>query len=238
MHRLLVDVQAGPKQIAAVLPVSHESIYRWVYRSIAKGAACLAHCLRSARTARHRWRTQRQLQALRQRRPLAQRPAWVERRRQIGHFQADLFLSGWHQPSALLTRVERSTGAVLVRRVWRKDAKTVTRAILAGLQPLGAWVRSITTDNGSEFRLWRQLEQALQCKVFACQPHKPWQRAMNEHTNGLLRQYFPKGSDPAGLSTAALKQAQYALNHRPRLRLKGMTPFDAFFNMTGVALQC
>lgn len=238
VHRLLVDVQAGPKQIAAVLPVSHESIYRWVYRSIAQGAACLAHCLRSARAARHRWRAQRQLQALRQRRPLAQRPVWVERRRQIGHFEADLVVSGSHQPSALLTLVERRTGAVLIRRVWRKDAKTVTRAIVAALRPLGAWVRSITTDNGSEFTLWRQLEQALQCKVYACQPRKPWQRAINEYTNGLLRQYFPKGSDAAGLSAAALKQAQYALNHRPRVRLKGMTPFDAFFKMTGVALQC
>ena len=138
VHRLLVDVQAGPKQIAAVLPVSHESIYRWVYRSIAQGAACLAHCLRSARAARHRWRAQRQLQALRQRRPLAQRPVWVERRRQIGHFEADLVVSGSHQPSALLTLVERRTGAVLIRRVWRKDAKTVTRAIVAALRPLGA----------------------------------------------------------------------------------------------------
>ena len=116
-----------------MLAVSHESIYRWVYRSIARGSDCLVPCLRSARVARHRWRAQRHLQALRQRRPLAQWPVWVERRRQIGHFEADLVLSGSHQPSALLTLVERRTGAVLIRRVWRKDANTVTRAIVAAV---------------------------------------------------------------------------------------------------------
>jgi transposase, IS30 family len=136
-----------------------------------------------------------------------------------------------------LSIVERQTGLVLVRRVWGKTSALVTRALVRALKPLARWVRSITTDNGSEFARWRKIERALRCKVYASEPHKPWQRGLVEHTNGLIRQYFPKGSDAACLSAAALKHAQEALNHRPRVRLEGSTPWQVFYDATGVAIQ-
>lgn len=134
--------------------------------------------------------------------------------------------------------MERSTNLTLVRRVWGKDARTVGGAIVRALRPLAPWVRTITTDQGSEFACWRTLQRKLGCQVYASAPGKPAQRAIVEHTNGLMRQYLPKGADAARLSAAALKRIQFALNYRPRIRLQGRCPIQAFYDVTGVALQC
>jgi transposase, IS30 family len=93
----------------------------------------------------------------------------------------------------------------LVRRVRAKTAASVKRAVVRALKPIQTWVKTITTDNGSEFACWQQLQGALGCTAYASDPGCPQQRAIVQHTNGLIRQYVPKGSDAARLSAAALK---------------------------------
>lgn len=236
-HWLLTRVQAGPKQIGYALGISHEAVYRWVYAQIAAGKAYLASCLRSRRAARLAFRVRRALSALRQRPRIDQRPAQVLQRDASGHWEIDLLGAASHHGAALLTMVERATNLTLVRRVWRRDAKTVGQAIVRALKPMAGWIKTITTDNGSEFACWRSLQTKLACAVYASDPGQPGQRAIVEHTNGLIRQYLPKGSDAARLSAAALKRIQFALNHRPRIRLHGKCPQHAFYDLTGVALQ-
>jgi transposase, IS30 family len=237
VHALLCLVQAGPKQLAAILPVSHEAIYRWVYAQIAAGKTYLAAYLRSRRATRLAFRVRRALSALRTRPGIDARPAQVALRQQLGHWEIDLLGAASHHGAAILTMVERATNLTLVRRVWAKDAKTVGAAIVRALKPLAGWVKTITTDNGSEFACWRHLQTALGCSVYASAPGKPAQRAIVEHANGLIRQYLPKGKDAARLSAAALKRMQFALHHRPIVRLLGDSPYQAFYHATGVALQ-
>lgn len=237
VHWFLTQVQAGPRQIGDALGISHEAIYRWVYAQIAAGKTYLAGCLRSRRAARLPFRVRRALNALRQRPGIEQRPAQVHQRCAPGHWEIDLLGAASHHGAAILTMVERASGASVVRRVWGRDAKTVGQAIVRALKPLAHWVKTITTDNGSEFACWRSLQDKLKCAVYASDPGQPGQRALVEHTNGLIRQYLPKGSDAARLSAAALKRIQFALNHRPRIRLHAKCPQQAFYDLTGVALQ-
>lgn len=237
VHALLCLAQAGPKQLAALLPVSHESIYRWVYAQIAAGKSYLAACLRSRRAARLAFRVRRALAALRTCPSIKQRPAHVALRQQPGHWEIDLLGAASHHSAAILTMVERTTNLTLVRRVRAKDAKTVGAAIVRALAPIAHWVKTITTDNGSEFACWRTLQTKLGCLVYASTPGKPSERAIVEHANGLIRQYLPKGQDAARLSAAALKRMQFALHHRPRVRLHGYSAYQAFYHATGVALQ-
>lgn len=238
VEAMLHLVQAGPKQLAAWLDgaVSPESIYRWVYKQIALGKDYLAQFLRSGRCARLAHKVRRAVQGARQRPSIHARPAHVHQRQEPGHWEIDLLGSASHHAAALLTLTERASGATLVRRVYDKSAKNLKRAIVGALKPLHSWVKTITTDNGSEFARWHSLQQALDCRVYASEPACPQQRAIVEHTNGLLRQYLPKGSDAGCLSAAALKHIEFALNHRPRIGLDNRSPYQAFYDATGVAL--
>jgi transposase, IS30 family len=229
---------AGPKQLAGLLSISHEAIYRWVYARIAAGEVALAQCLRSQRCARLARTVRRALDAARVRPGIGLRDAQAQLRQVPGHWEIDLLGAPSHHAGLIVTLAERATNLTLVRRVRSKHAAAVGAAIARALRPIKAWVSTITTDNGSEFACWRTLQAKLNCAVYASDPGKPAQRAIVEHTNGLIRQYLPKGHDAARLSAAALKRIQFALNHRPRLRLNNRSPIQAFYDATGVALQC
>jgi IS30 family transposase len=229
----------APEQIAGWLKVSyaddpemqvsHETIYRSLYvqsRGVLKKTLLLQ--LRRRHTMR------RSLQATRrgQRRgqivdavSISDRPATVEDRAVPGHWEGDLLAGGRH--SHVATLVERHSRYVMLARVAGKDTTSVVRALSRHVRSLPqGLMQSLTWDRGTELAAHKRFTMATKVQVYFCDPHSPWQRGSNENTNGLLRQYLPKGVDVSKLSQAQLNGIARSLNERPRKTLQYRTPAD------------
>lgn len=209
------------------LHVSHETIYRTLYVQ-ARGALkqeLVAH-LRRHRVVRHS-RARLARPEHRGQIPgaisIAERPASVEDRAVPGHWEGDL-LAGtkWSQ---LATLVERHSRYVVLVRVPARDAETVARALIRRVRHLPrGLMQSLTWDRGLEMAAHRQFTVATTVPVYFCDPRSPWQRGSNENTNGLLRQYFPKGMDVSAVTQRQLDAVARKLNTRPRETLHWKTP--------------
>ena len=222
--RLRVDFPDEPE-----MWVSTETIYQSLYVQ-SRGALRreLAKCLRTGRALRQPCRKPGQRK---NRIPgmvnIAERPAEAEDRAVPGHWEGDLII-GAKNATAIGTLVERSTGYVLlVHLPTGYKPEQVAPALAAKIQTLPETLRrSLTWDQGPEMRDWKQVRVAADIDIFFCDPHAPWQRGTNENTNGLLRQYFPKGSDLSVHSAADLDWVAQELNDRPRKRLGFHKPIE------------
>jgi IS30 family transposase len=162
---------------------------------------------------------------------LDQRPTEVDDRQQAGHWEGDLIV-GANCRSAIATLVERiSRFLVMVPLPDGHTAPAVRDALLAALEalPVGA-IRSLTWDQGTELAQHREIASASGINIYFCDPHSPWQRGTNENTNGLIRQYFPKGTDLNEHSAARVAEVAQELNGRPRKTLGMRTPTEIFTN--------
>ncbi len=158
--------------------------------------------------------------------PIHQRPAEAEDRAVPGHWEGDLLMGGID--SQIATLVERHSRYVMLVRVDSKDSVKVAKALAKKIRDLPAELRrSLTWDRGSEMAAHKQFTIATDMQVYFCDPRSPWQRGSNENTNGLLRQYFPKGMDLSKLSQARLNYVARELNERPRETLNWRTPSEA-----------
>lgn len=232
----------SPEQIAGwlvttyptepALHVSHETIYRTLYVQ-ARGALkrdLLAHLrrrkhgLRRSRRAAHTPHRRGQLvDAL----PISARPPSADDRAIPGHWEGDL-LAGT-QRSHVATLVERRSRYVVLVRLATREATTVRRALVQRMQRLPALLKqSLTWDRGQEMADHQQFTIATDLEVFFCDPHSPWQRGSNENTNGLLRQYLPKGVDFSHLTQRHLDVIARKLNTRPRETLGWQTPAQVY----------
>ena len=238
--RVTADLEAwwSPKQIArrlraefgndATMTISHETIYKSLYvQGRGELRRELARCLRTGRAQRRpRGREER-----RGRIPdmvmISERPAEVEDRAVPGHWEGDLIV-GKNNNSAIGTLVERSTRYVMLLHLPNgRTAEEVRDAMTKRIQTLPvALRRTITWDQGREMAQHRQFSIDTGVEVFFCDPHSPWQRGSNENTNGLLRQYFPKGTALSVHDAAALQAAADSLNGRPRETLNWQTPTE------------
>lgn len=206
--------------------VSTEAIYRWIFRDAQAGGQfyrclCFAH--------KHR-RKQRRYGSLRGsivgRVSIAERPAVVDKRRRFGDWEGDT-VYGRRTRMCLLTQVERKSRYLIASRVSDRRAQSVATCKIAQFSALPKhWRRTLTLDNGKEFAAFRQVEQATGLRVFFADPYSAWQRGANENTNGLLRRYYPKGTDFSQITDADLAFVVHALNNRPRKRLGYRTPFE------------
>jgi IS30 family transposase len=155
-----------------------------------------------------------------------QRPAEVEDRAVPGHWEGDLLMGG--TGSQVATLVERRSRYVMLVKADSKDTRTVTAALVKKIRQLPAELRrSLTWDRGSEMAAHKEFTIATDVQVYFCDPRSPWQRGSNENTNGLLRQYFPKGMDLSCVSQAKLNRVAGLLNERPRETLNWQSPFNA-----------
>ena len=231
----------SPEQIAGWLKrahpedescrVSHETIYRSLFvqaRGVLK-KELLGH-LRSKRTIRRSKRAGLNGDRRGQIKDIVsirQRPAAAEDRAVPGHWEGDL-LSG-SRNSYIATLVERHTRYVMLAKVANKDTQTVVAALIKQADKLpDELFKSLTWDRGKELADHRRFTLATNIDVYFCDPQSPWQRGSNENTNGLLRQYFPKGTDLSGYSQAHLNKVARQLNERPRETLKYETPAERF----------
>jgi IS30 family transposase len=211
--------------------VSHETIYRSLFvqaRGVLK-KELLSH-LRSKRTIRRSKQAGLNGDGRGQIKDLVsirQRPAAVEDRAVPGHWEGDL-LSG-SKNSYIATVVERHTRYVMLAKVPNKDTQTVVSALIKQAKRLPSELyKSLTWDRGKELTNHRRFTLATDIDVYFCDPQSPWQRGSNENTNGLLRQYFPKGTDLSVHSQAHLNKVARQLNERPRKTLQFETPAERF----------
>jgi len=211
--------------------VSHETIYRTLFIQ-ARGALkkeLLQHLRRTRGMRRSRHHTQKTPEhgRITETVSIRERPAEAEDRAVPGHWEGDLFFGS--RNSQIATLVERQTRYVMLVKVASKDSETVVDALIKQAHKLPRELyKSLTWDRGSEMAEHRRFSLATDIQVYFCDPQQPWQRGSNENTNGLLRQYFPKGMDLADISQSKLNAIARRLNERPRQTLGFETPAERF----------
>jgi IS30 family transposase len=232
-----LGVEWSPEQIADKLPVSHESVYLHVYADKARGGK-LHKGLRSQKPRRKRYLCGRDRRGqIPNRRPISERPAHIENRRQVGHWEGDTVI-GAGQSQAIVTLVERKSGYAKLSKVVHKSADLVSQAIEDKLKPLAVRVKTLTVDNGKEFAHHQKVDQVLGIQTYFADPYCSWQRGSNENFNGLLRQYIPKKRRMETVTDEELTMIENRLNHRPRKRLGFKTPHEVFHaSLNRVALR-
>ena len=168
---------------------------------------------------------------------IEQRPAIVDERGRFGDWESDT-VEGAVGRGALATHVERRSRYTLVRKLADKRANTFAHASIAALRTIPSALRhTLTADNGKEFAGFARMQRRLRMTVYFADPHSPWQRGANENTNGLLREFFPKGMDLSCVCHRRVAKAQRMLNNRPRKCLNFRTPREVLNALPGVALR-
>ena len=211
--------------------MSHETIYRSLFIQ-ARGALkkeLLGHLRRTRVMRRSRHHTQKTEDhgRITETVSISERPASVEDRAVPGHWEGDLLAGSSN--SYIATLVERHTRYVMLAKVANKDTQSVVNALIKQAKKLPTELyKSLTWDRGKELADHRRFTLATDIDVYFCDPHSPWQRGSNENTNGLLRQYFPKGTDLSAHSQAKLNAVARRLNERPRKTLDYETPAERF----------
>ncbi len=224
----------SPEQISGRLRrekqlwVSPELIYQHIYADKAEGGSLWTH-LRCQQKRRKRYGSGRERRGcLPDRVGIDQRPAEVDSRSRIGHWEGDTIIGKAHRGAAV-TLVERASRFLRLSKLPRKTAKATRRAISRRLRPFADQINSLTLDNGKEFAQHRQIAQSLGSAVYFADPYASWQRGTNENTNGLIRQYLPKSRDLTTLTSAEVRRIEARLNHRPRKCLNYRTPAEVLY---------
>lgn len=232
----LLREEWSPEQVAGYLrregelSISHETIYRHIWQDGRKGGTLPRHLRGARKQCRKRYGTYDRRGRLAGKRMIGERPAVVERRRQMGHWEIDTMMgeSLGESSDCILTLVERRTGYVLIGKLAARTAAEANRALLALLAQHPGRVRTITADNGTEFHWYEQIEAVHPVRFYFATPHHSWERGTNENTNGLIRQYLPKGESMAGVTQSQCDTIAEQLNHRPRKRHAYKTPHQCF----------
>ena len=222
----------SPEQISGclrrsgMLRISHETIYQWVLQDKKEGGDLHEHlrCARKQRRKRYGAYDSRGRRA--GKRMIGERPKEVETRKTLGHWEIDtVHGSGKH---SVVTIVERKSGYVEIGKIRAVTKEETTRAILKLMNRHLRSYKSITADNGCEFHGYKTIEALTDVPFYFATPHHSWERGTNENTNGLIRQYLPKGADLRFLSQRRCNQIAKILNDRPRKRLGYRTPKEVF----------
>ncbi len=214
--------------------ISHESIYQYLY--------CLprGELKKELMRGLRRERKQRLSRfALHSRRSgitdiisISERPEETEGRTVPGHWEGDLIIGKGHQ-SALGTLVERTTRLTLLVPLKEKDAMSVRKAFVKAFKRIPKkMIKSLTYDRGTEMAEHKLFTEETKIQVYFADPYSPWQRGTNENTNGLIRQYFPKGTDFSKVTQSSIREAEGRLNSRPRKTLGYYTPSEKFYQLT------
>ncbi|HEU0046814.1 MAG TPA: IS30 family transposase [Nitrososphaera sp.] len=238
---LLLGQQWSPEQISGRLKlerqpsVSHERIYLYIYADKRRGGTLHSH-LRSQKKQRKRYSGYIRRGQIPNRVSIEERPKIVATKGRFGDWEADTIIGARHK-GGILSIVERKSKLTRLSKLATKAAAEMKYACVALLAPLVARVHTITVDNGKEFCDHKQIAAGLQARIYFAHPYASWERGLNENTNGLVRQYFPKKYEFARISEKDLQQVEDLLNNRARKTLGYRTPNEVFFKQRFVALQ-
>lgn len=230
----------SPEQITGYLKrtkqpsVSHEWIYLYVYADKRHGGTLHSH-LRSQKKQRKRYSGYIRRGQIPNRTSIDKRPQIVANKSRFGDWEADTIVGGRHK-GGILSVVERKSKLVRLGKLTTKAAAEMKDKAIELLAPLASKVHTITVDNGKEFCEHELIAKRLQARIYFAHPYSSWERGLNENTNGLVRQYFPKKYDFTKITDQELQDVEDKLNNRPRKTLGYRTPNEVSFKQRSVAL--
>ena len=209
--------------------VCHETIYQFIMSQGLLGIDYSPFLRQGHRRHTYGYRGKKKYKRIRNPKRIDERPAIVETRDRFGDWESDTVRGPQRQQVGLGTHVERKTRFMVIALLQNRSASTYNKAMIAAFAelPTGCII-TCTVDNGMEFSRFSELERALSVDVYFANPYHSWERGVNENSNGLLRQYFPKGVDFSGVHPREVQEAATQLNNRPRKCLNYRTPAEAF----------
>ena len=231
--RLLITEQWSPEQISGVLAkdgkyISHETIYRMIHKDKAEGGTLYKHCRHKLK---HRTRPVGGKRIfIPNRTSISERPTEADGKR-FGDFEMDTIV-GRGNHGAIVTLIERSTNMLFMRKLKNgKNAKELARTVIHLLSPFKDHIKSITTDNGTEFACHEMIAKSLGVTIYFADPYASWQKGAVENANGLIRQYVPKKETFEHISQQQITKYSKKINMRPRKKLDFKTPQDCFYEL-------
>ena len=220
---------SGRAKLEGIPCVSHERIYQfvWTDKQQVISLRLHQHLRHQGRKYRQRGNSKDSRGIIKNRRDIDQRPAIVDEKVRFGDLEIDTVIGKNHQ-GALLTINDRVTSLVWIRRLDSKHEVPLTKASIEALMPLKDTLFTITSDNGKEFAGHQKIAQELQIDFYFAKPYHSWERGANENTNGLIRQYFPKGCSFEKITQENVLFVQNKLNNRPRKKLGYLSPNEFY----------
>ncbi|QIL89597.1 IS30 family transposase [Microbulbifer sp. SH-1] len=230
---VLIRQELSPQQAASYLKrhtgvsLHHETIYQLIYADKANNGSLYTHLRIASKPYRKRYGSYDRRGKIRNRVSIDERPAVVEQMSRIGDWEGDTVV-GKGRKGALLTMVERKTLFTVIVRLKGKRADLLADAAVTHMAHLKDKIRTITFDNGLEFSAHEVIAKGLGADIYFAHPYASWQRGINENTNGLIRQYFPKGTDFNKVTDDQVRFVMDRLNSRPRESRGGKSPNELF----------
>jgi IS30 family transposase len=231
----LISKDFSPDQVSGFLArkhninISHERIYQHILNDKINGGSLFKHLRQSHKKRKKRYGTYSRRGQIKDRISIDERPSIVDSKTRIGDWEIDTIIGKNHK-GALLSIVERKSKFTLIGKLQEKSAEIAANAAIDLLKPFANKVLTITADNGKEFADHKRINKSLKTDVYFAHPYHSWERGLCENTNGLIRQYFPKGSDFNPIKQKHVKMVMDRLNNRPRKLLGYKTPNEVFFN--------
>jgi transposase, IS30 family len=218
------------------MQASHDTIYRWVYTDARQDGSLYKHLRRRHKKRRKQKRYGAGRGLIPGRVSIHERPVAVDQRSRFGDWEGDS-VEGKKGSGGIATHVERNSRYLIASKLIDKTAQTMTMASIKAFYRIPKLMRkTLTVDNGKEFAKFKRLEEKTGLAIYFADPYAAWQRGLNENTNGLIRQYLPKGSDFRKISSEILSTVVKKLNHRPRKCLDYQTPHEVFYKAVRGAL--
>lgn len=224
-----IEEKWSPEQVSGWLlfekgiSLSHERIYQHIWADKQNGGTLYLNLRRQGKKYEKRRNGRSSRGQIKDRVGIEKRPSVVDLRTRVGDWEIDTVIGKGHK-GALVTIVERKTQHLVSKRVMDRSAESVTKATIELLKPYKERVHTITADNGKEFSNHKEIAEKLEAKVYFARPYHSWERGLNENSNGLLRQYFPKSTDFTKVEDDEVKFAVDEINTRPRKTLSYKTP--------------
>lgn len=235
----LCEEQWSPEEIRnrmkleGIEPISHEAIYQRLWADKKAGGSLHIHLRHKIRSYRRRGSPRERRGRIPGQRSIDDRPPEVEQRARFGDYEMDTVI-GKASGEVLVTIVDRRSRFLHVLKASDKSALAVGAAIVTALLPYRGAVHSLTYDNGKEFARHGLIDEILGSTGYFAHPYHSWQRGLNENTNGLIRQYFPKQTDFGKITETQVREIQEKLNTRPRKCLGWRTPREVFLNQAAI----
>lgn len=236
-----LSLQWSPVQISGWLKlqdgiegVSHETIYQYIWLDKRQGGFLYKELRHSGKIYNKRNKGTSGRGCIPNRVDIDQRPPCVEQKNRLGDWELDLVIGKGHS-GAIVSMVERASKRTLLAKVSGKTAEEVTQALIDRLSKVKLFVHTLTSDNGKEFSRHEEVSKSLDAHFYFAKPYHSWERGLNEHTNGLIRQYFPKSKRFDEISDDELMEVEILLNNRPRKVLEFASPIEVFERLAKVA---
>lgn len=223
----------SPEQIAGrchrdgLKMVSHETIYRWIWKDKRVGGVLYRHLRRHGKKYSKRGSVHAGRGYIPCRIDIDERPEEVALKERLGDLEIDTVIGRNHK-GALVTINDRASSKVWIRKLSGKDATLLAEKTVETLRPIKDIIHTITADNGKEFAKHQKIAEKLDISFYFCKPYHSWERGANENTNGLIRQYIPKRTDFSEVTDEFVQWVEDMLNNRPRKRLGYLTPNEKF----------